>query len=228
MYLSRMQLNSQSPLARREAVDFVAMHRRVMQGIPFQGPSPRSSSNTLYRLDWNARAGELWLLVQSGIPPRWDTLPPGYVVGSSIEVKEIGSSYAAITDGMSLAFRLRANPTRKVDTKSRDGLRVNGRRVPVIGGEVGSLAWLAQKGEVGGFVVLDARATLEGMQTSRASRPREGPAAPHLSFASVLFTGYLRATAADALRAALKSGIGPGRAYGFGLLSVAPLRSARE
>lgn len=45
-----------------------------------------------------------------------------------------------------------------------------------------------------------------------------------LTFGAVLFEGRLRVTDADLFRAALASGIGPAKAYGFGLLSIAPAR----
>jgi CRISPR system Cascade subunit CasE len=41
----------------------------------------------------------------------------------------------------------------------------------------------------------------------------------------VLFDGILRATDSTALRQAWASGIGPGKALGLGMLSLAPVRS---
>lgn len=218
MYLSRMQLDRTNRVARIEAHDCVAMHRRVMQGITLVGSAPRAASGTLYRLDHDRDRDALSLLVQSAVEPRWDRLPDGYVLPGTVAVKALGGSYAAIRTGMVLTFRLRANPTRKVDTKSRDGVKRNGRRVAVSGGEAGSLEWLSRKGAAAGFELLDGSATLEGTQTGGA----RGIEASPLSFASVLFAGHLRVTSADALRAGLQGGIGTGRAYGFGLLSVAP------
>ena len=42
-----------------------------------------------------------------------------------------------------------------------------------------------------------------------------------MSFGSVLFEGELIVTDVEAFRAALVKGIGSGKAYGFGLLSIA-------
>ena len=42
-----------------------------------------------------------------------------------------------------------------------------------------------------------------------------------MTFGSVLFDGELEVNDANAFRAALRSGIGSGKAYGFGLLSIA-------
>lgn len=45
-----------------------------------------------------------------------------------------------------------------------------------------------------------------------------------LTFSSVLFEGELEITDANAFRQTLAQGIGSGKAYGFGLLSIAPVR----
>jgi CRISPR system Cascade subunit CasE len=139
-------------------------------------------------------------------------------------------------EGMVLAFRLRANPTKKIDTKSGpDGERRNGRRVE-LRKEEDQLQWLHRKGSQHGFTLLtttvnpgvpDVRAAATGKVTG-ARRSRGSGDEPvverNLTFGSVLFEGRLRVVDAAALRAALVQGIGSGKAYGFGLLSVAPGR----
>lgn len=57
------------------------------------------------------------------------------------------------------------------------------------------------------------------------TNPR-GASASKITFASVLFEGLLRVTNPDAFRSALEMGIGSGKAYGFGLLSIAPAGGA--
>ena len=46
-----------------------------------------------------------------------------------------------------------------------------------------------------------------------------------LTFATALFEGELKVTDAARLRDAFAAGIGPGKAFGCGLLSLAPVRS---
>jgi len=43
-----------------------------------------------------------------------------------------------------------------------------------------------------------------------------------LTFGAILFEGRLRVTDGDLFRTTLQRGIGSGKAYGFGLLSIAP------
>jgi CRISPR system Cascade subunit CasE len=44
-----------------------------------------------------------------------------------------------------------------------------------------------------------------------------------LTFVSVLFEGRLRVTDPGKFRATLERGVGSAKAYGFGLLSIAPI-----
>ena len=57
--------------------------------------------------------------------------------------------------------------------------------------------------------------------TQRRPAP-ESSAGHRLTFASVLFEGVLEVTDAERFRQALEQGIGSAKAYGFGLLSIAP------
>jgi CRISPR system Cascade subunit CasE len=65
--------------------------------------------------------------------------------------------------------------------------------------------------------VLDARVNVDGAESGS-----RGDAV--VTFASVRFEGVLEVRDADRFREALANGIGPGKAYGFGLLSIAPVR----
>lgn len=220
MYLSRMRLNVHSPLARREIHDCHALHQRIMLAFPVNGPTPRRMSGALYRLDSTLDSGDIWLHVQSQVEPRWHELPEHYAVPGTVEVKRVDAAYAALRHGMRLAFRLRANPTRKVDTRSTlMGERRNGRRVAVRG-EEGCLTWLSRKGNSGGFEVLDVTVIRERPQIGKRSDDEHGTRT--LTFAAAVFTGVLRVTDADQFRETLTTGVGSGKAYGFGLLSVAP------
>jgi CRISPR system Cascade subunit CasE len=58
-------------------------------------------------------------------------------------------------------------------------------------------------------------ARVTGGQRTARSRPR-------LVFGSALFEGLIEVTDVDLFRQALVQGIGSGKAYGFGLLSIAP------
>lgn len=276
MYLSRLFLNPRSRSVRRDLGSHQDMHRTVLSLFPQLPPEARAAGQSdarqhfgvLHRLDVEPRTGSLTLLIQSRLEPDFSRLEPDYLLtrppsgAQPAECKALADRYARITSGMTLAFRLRANPTRKIDTKTGpDGRRRNGKRVD-LRGEEAWWQWLARKGEASGFRPLEVRTTPDnraapdpGGGTARAAGavpipnvrvtpdrrtfPRHAAGAAtdgaspssrerrQLTFAAVLFEGLLEVTDPDAFRAALEQGIGSGKAYGFGLLSIAPATSTR-
>jgi len=246
MYLSRLSLNPSSRIVRRDLANCHQLHSRVLSAFsttPSGDESARAKFSVLHRIDVNPHTGRIILLVQSVEPPDWSSLPPDYLAAwdgadpSEVNpaVKNVQDLYALIQNDLLLTFRLRANPTKKKSQKSdrlAGGPNKNGKRIPLIRDET-LIAWLARKGQDGGFAletvrvskdVPDARASPEGNITGK--KPSKGAAGSTatLTFRSILFEGHLRVTDRDRFLATLQSGIGSGKAYGFGLLSVAPAR----
>lgn len=234
MYLTQLILNPRSRAVWRDLADVHAMHRTVMSGFPNLAADgdARGRLGVLYRLESHPRTGEPTVLVQSAIAPNWAQLPQGYLLERAgmpnPDCKEVGAIFARLRPGTPLTFRLRANPTKRVSAHAA-GVRPEqvGKRVE-LRGEVEQLAWLARKGAQHGFIVLSVRAA-SGAAAIPDVRIRPGgkvvgrrPAGAPMTFAAVTFEGRLRVTDADRFRAALAAGIGPGKAYGFGLLSIAP------
>lgn len=224
MYLTRLTLNSRSPSVRQDLADCRRMHRTIMSAFPPIDGDARAAHRVLHRIEPQRGDGSLTVLVQSITAPNWAGLPARYIAtGYAPEVKVIDPSIAAIGSGMVLNFRLRANPTKKIDTKSGpDGQRRNGRRKK-LQGETAQIGWLQRKASLGGFTLLDARRSDEagevGYKTLGAATEGEPM---KMFFGSVLFEGTLRVTDADKVRRTLVDGIGSGKAFGFGLLSLAP------
>jgi len=223
MYLSLLRLNPSSQAVQHDLRDVQALHRRVMTAFPdvvdLQGDA-RAFFGVLYRLETPRASGSPHLYVQSRVEPNWERLPKGYLQPSdglpNPAVKWVGDAYDKIRAGRVLRFRLRANPTKKIDTKSApDGARRNGRRVPLRGVD-DQIAWLSRKAEEGGFELLQATVAASGSAELVRSY------STGKTFQGVLFEGRLRVTDSARFREVLASGIGPGKAYGFGLLSVGP------
>ena len=231
MYLSQLILDPHLPGVRRELGDVVALHKRIMSVFPSgAGPQVRAALGVLWRLELAPRFAEPHLLVQSAAAPDWSRLPAGYLVPQGgAAVKEIDAAVAAIRNGMHLRYRLVANPARKIDTKSApDGARRNGRRVPVRGDDA-VVAWLVRHAERAGF---ELAADDAGTGPAVVVRPlgdvvggsaRPGLGRPRVTVRGFLLDGQLTVTDAERLRRAIAEGIGPAKAYGFGLLSVAPV-----
>lgn len=246
MYLSRLILNPRDRRVRHDIADCQELHRTLLSVFPQAGgDGARAEFGLLYRLEIEPRSGAARVLVQSREAADWGRLGGRYLLG--YETKDVAAAYAALQPGARLRFRLRANPTRRIgrgnDVKDP---RWIGKRVD-LRGEEEQLAWLQRKGrEQCGFLLGQARVsapeaspllaseravpalTVAGPVANVRTRP-EATLHGHrggarLSFGSVTFDGELRVTDVGAFRAALIQGIGSGKAYGFGLLSIAPVR----
>lgn len=229
MYLARAFLNPASRAVRADLADVMSLHRTLMHSFPDDsGPSARKQHGILYRVDEDPRRGRVVLLVQSATQPDFTHLPAGYVLDLSDDldtvagvpdnpaVRAVDEERGRIRVGDRFAFRLRANTTKKILTKSGpDGERRNGKRVPVRGDDA-RLAWLTRRALKGGFATESVRVT---ELPARSGGGRRG-----LTFAGAIFEGHLRVTDADAFRAVLAEGIGPAKAFGFGLLSIQRVR----
>lgn len=235
-YLSRLILDPHSRAVRMDLADCHALHRRLMTAFPdVGGPDARARLGVLYRLEPRPRESTPTVLVQSGVAPDWTRLPDGYLLETgglpeNPASRAIDHALDAVRDGMLLTFRLLANPTKTVSRQAADEpASAVGKRVE-LRDEPSQLAWLARQGERGGFALVDVR-TRPGLPDVRVGAlgklgGRRGTAAgtQTLTLAAVLFEGQLRVTDVGAFRETVARGIGHGKAYGLGLLSLAPPR----
>ena len=238
MYLSQLVLNPRCRQVRRDLGDVHEMHRTVMSAFPrAANGQARAELGVLFRIEPNRHDGGNALLVQSEENPDWSDLPSDYLLpsGSATESKPIKEVYRHLRDEQILRFRLRANVTKKVDTKSGpDGKRRNGRRIEVRD-EAGQIIWLQRRAAAAGFQLLPARANsavpevrvkLEDQLIGRRRRTDQQNLSNNdrrITVRPVLFEGILQIIDAEKFRSALRIGVGPGKAYGCGLLSVAAL-----
>lgn len=163
----------------------------------------REPGRVLFRME---ERPNLRLLVQSPTEPDWGAAFADHpVLSSPPRCKPFDPAEAV---GRRLRFRLRANPTVK-----REGCR------HALVDEEDQHAWLIRKGEQGGFVPSTVAVRGGMMQVSSKGRHRGGDRQLHFA---VEFEGLLRVVAADPFADAVRHGIGSGKAYGFGLLSLAP------
>jgi len=233
-YLSLLVLDARRREVRRDLADCNVLHRTVLSAFPgVHSPGGvRAHFGVLYRLEPEGRAtAERRLLVQSSAVPDWGHLPAGYAF-SEPECKRVDGYYDRLENGDVLRFRLRANPTKRVSAHDgSDGQeRWVGKRVE-IRGEEAQLGWLCRKGEQGGFALLDVRVApgvVDVLSVPEVQSTGRRVVAPgktaRLTFGSALIEGRLRVTDTGLFRDALRQGIGSGKAYGFGLLSVAATR----
>ena len=237
IYLTKMTLNVESRAVWNDLGNLQQLHRTVSRAFPaienqerlahHERISPRNEFDLLHRLDFDSRGGRAVLLVQSGIAPDWSFLPDGYA--DEIKCKSVGEQYAAIADGQKLVFRLRANPTKRVgksDALAKDKFKESKtrRRVELRTDEE-KIEWLRRKGADAGFRLAGVRIKESIANVAQIAdgkiRSRRSEGEPPMTFGATTFEGVLEVTDAEKFRQSLKQGIGTGKAYGFGLLSVA-------
>lgn len=218
LFLSRLFLNPRSREVHRDLSDCQAFHQRLLSAYPAAASgSPRAEFGLLYRVDFDGTTGSPVVLAQSGTRPDWYSLPFDYLHPQSCsanpDLKSIEGVYDGIREGTMLRFRLRANPTRRENATRK---RIELSR------EEDQIAWLHRKGTAGGFELAGVRIQRGDVLGAKQTGRRAAVDCPRLTFGTVVFDGLLEVTDTTAFLGALRAGIGSGKAYGFGLLSVAP------
>ncbi len=235
VYLSRLILNARDSRVRRDVSDTYQLHRTILSTFPKApaGVSAREHFGILYRLESLEQEPLLFrLIVQSTTLPNWSALParifgPAPDERGNPAVRRVDEEYRRISNGMQLVFRLRANPTRRVRHRSEGSDPLAGKRVALLREEE-QLAWLARKGEQHGFRLLTTQyVNIPAVQAAKQANERgyrpvgnDRKSMP-LTFGATVFTGKLEVTDAKRFYDALIKGIGSGKGFGFGLLSVA-------
>lgn len=186
---------------------------------------PRAEKNGfLFRVDPQP-GGSPALLVQSACQPDWNYAfhNARYLLAAPPAVKPFDPQFHS---GQRLRFRLHANATRRASKNSRDGSgqpldpKWIGKRIPVPAAGQALQDWLGRRAEKAGFRLTALPLARPGyVRVSKAGQRGE-----RQRLFSVLYEGTLKVTDATRFLGSLTSGIGPGKAFGFGLLSVAPYR----
>jgi CRISPR system Cascade subunit CasE len=242
MYLSRIVLSARSLDARAWLGDCYKLHRQVMSGFPeAQAASARAEFGVLFRVEPMTTPPYVPVLVQSRVEPKWQ-----FETDAVVRVegpKPLSALLDGICAGRRYRFRLRANPTRRVHARATldadpakgrmrpEKTEAEGKRVELTR-EADQVAWLERQARRAGFGIVsvrrlpdwpDAKPDLPSLVTAPASRTRGERHGARLTLASVVFEGALEVTDPEAFRTAVQSGVGPGKAFGCGLLSVAPI-----
>jgi CRISPR system Cascade subunit CasE len=174
-------------------------------------------SGFLFRIDPHT-GGQVVIIVQSALKPDWDYAfhNAGYLLAAAPEVKELDPRFAK---GDRFQFRLVANPTKRIRKESKDdkGTPIKekwiGKRVPVPADQLKE--WLSRRAEAAGFSIEEAITVQPGY--IYMNNPQDGKA----RLFSARYDGVLTVTDPDSFQKALAAGIGPAKAFGFGLLSLA-------
>lgn len=199
MYLSRIVIPAREMHAKSFCSNIYGIHSAIMSAFP----NP-NGNRVLYRMEDTDtdRLQNVQILIQSILPPIWrhDKFPQG----SSFESRNLEMVPRA---GEMFRFRLRANPT----------MPKNGKRICINGIEA-LHRWLHNKAAISGFKI--AELTMKDEGVVKVEKRVLGDS-HDIVLRSVVFNGVLTVDNAEAMKQALRSGIGRAKGFGFGLLSLA-------
>ncbi|WP_369201567.1 type I-E CRISPR-associated protein Cas6/Cse3/CasE [Streptomyces sp. PU-14G] len=242
MYLTRFRINTARTEARRLLGSPHFMHGAVNMAFPDAPPRDEHGPRVLWRLD-HTPSGRPDLFIVSPSRPDlthlveqmgWPTLEePGW---STFAYEEF---LATLKQGDTWGFRLTANPVhhiRKPGSAKDAPTKRTAHLTPKH-----QLQWLLQRQQSAGFEITrtpDARRLLPGHgddpgdkyevivhnQVPYQFRKRNTRSRSEVRFVSVTFDGRLRITDLDVFRRTLTRGLGKAKAYGCGLMTLAPLR----
>jgi CRISPR system Cascade subunit CasE len=207
MYLSLLEVDPRSHVARTWLGNAYRVHQRLLMAFPDADPG-----RVLFRIE------DEWapprIIVQAKAEAAWDAAFGDFaVLASPVRQKTLSLELAA---GDVLRFRLRANPTKRLSAGS-PGKKVDGPRVGLFK-EVEERAWLERKASSAGFTPLAVDVRPLSTMVSHKNPAKDRARQSHLA---VQFEGRLEVTDPGRLEEALRCGIGSAKAYGFGLLSLA-------
>lgn len=245
IYLTKMILNPRCPKVRRDLGNPQELHKTLSKGFSqFEkgagettstADTPRSRFNVLHRLEVDRHRGEAILLIQSCTKPDWSVLDDDYAL--EIKLRTVHEQYRMIENGTKLRFRLQANPTKRIGgsylhpdeskreefvKKFRDDKK---RRRISLNRDEDRIEWLRRKAVSSGFRICDVDVApvpnVAESEMARLSFAKDGRRdSPKVVLGSVVFDGVLEVSDAELFREAVIAGIGTGKAYGFGLLSI--------
>ncbi len=200
MYLAKIEMPLSDPGVRAALRDAQRMHRRV-SGLY---GTARAEASVLYRA--RVRGGTVELYLYAACPVQREALLSSMKLAGE---RDLSDWLESMAEGQRWGFDLLTMPFKKQpDPEGRNSRR------RVLRSREERLAWLARKAEQNGFELLEAEeCAAEKLNVTHAEN--DGGT---LWLDPYRYTGLLRVTDAALFRRAVRQGIGPGKAYGLGML----------
>lgn len=233
MYLTRFRVNVARMGSRPLLTSPQRLHAAVMasfaEGVSHSGQGPR----VLWRIDHNTKSEVLLYIVSPDKPDLTHLVEQaGWPTTGGWQTAPYAPFLTRLTTGSTWAFRLAANPVHSIRRVLNEPTKRTAHVTPRH-----QTDWLLQRQERCGFAVLDRPA-----EVPRADEKAEHELLVHsrrdlvfgksdeesgkrldVRLTRVTFDGRLRVTDADLLRRTLTAGIGKAKAYGCGLMTLAPV-----
>lgn len=203
MYISRVALDT----ANRRTMKALASPS-ILHGA-LESSFPGERKRDLWRLD--NLSGQLYMLILSEDKPDLTGFCEQFSPEIKWETADYGKLLAGIKNGACKRFRLTANPT--VSVSKNKGER--GKVFAHITAEH-QREWLMNKSAANGFMLTEDSFDIVQSKWKRFYKA----GSKYVTLLSVTYEGILEITDEELFRNALVNGIGRGKAYGMGLLTV--------
>lgn len=202
MTLAEVRIDPRNPSARRALADCHDMHRNIMRAFhDVDDDHPRLTLGVQYRLLQTDE--EIKALVLSDQPGEWDRAEAdGYALLREKSVDGLLESFAA---GRVMGFDLFCVPSKKIKGDGKNSKRC------ALTDSRERAEWLRRKGRDAGFDVVSYAES--GSFSAAGAR-----AGQHIRFEYVRMVGNLRIVDEKKFENAYRTGIGPEKAYGMGML----------
>lgn len=203
MYRSKLTLDPLDPSVQQALRNVNDMHRNIMKA--FDDPpsdSPRAENAVLYSV--MDHMGKPAVYVISQVKPDWSRVRGFDPVDDPMDFSGVRDRFSK---GGVFGFRLFASPTKKVAREGKLSSRVF-LRTPEERSK-----WLQRQAEKYGFELISFSENTESKVMGRKKDMQ-------INYTGVLFTGVLRIVDPDLFWKAYCGGIGPGKAYGLGMLMI--------
>lgn len=206
-YLTQILVPYELAVRQLKIRDSYDWHQRVWQAFKGRDGTKREFLSRVDEIDDAYR-----LLIVSPTEPT----KPDWCPTDCFKTKAIPEDFFAAGQ---FRFSLLVNPTRKLVVRNEAGARKkNGRRIPLTKRE-DLIVWMQRKAEAGGFDIDDPE-NLRTIPKPRSYFQKAGMQGVHYA---VEFQGVLTVTDPPLFRTTFTTGIGSAKAFGFGLLALAPL-----
>ena len=213
MYLTQMKLD----LRNRHTLEALSAPSKFHGAIESAFPGERKRN--LWRID--TRNGQTYLLILSEERPDFTKAAEQFAPpGETWQTKNYDSFLERIEEGSRWRFRLCANPTYSVPAEKGKRGQVHAHRTPEH-----QCLWLMQQGPKHGFSLKEEEFTVTKVKWYRFKKGTDGR---QVTFLAVTYDGILEVREVDAFQRMLCSGIGHGKAYGAGLITLMHVGDSHE
>lgn len=206
MYLSRIALDT----GRRETMR--ALYTPSILHGAVESSFPGNRARRLWRID--LLRGQTYLLLLSAERPDLSGVQTQFgFPGQGWETKDYQPLLEKISEGSTWRFRIACNPTQSISAE--EGKRGKVKAISVVARQ---REWLIRQGTQHGFEVQENQFDVVGSEWKKFSKGNEN--GREIVLLKATFEGVLTVTDVPAFVEMLTSGLGRGKAYGMGMMTV--------